>query len=71
MLQMCGRFPGSVVIRVTNPLDQVFLTVVMSAVIEYALYFEFEVIVDGDWVRRGCMRRAVCYGIRRLIWAKD
>ena len=71
MLQMCGRFPGSVVIRVTNPLDQVFLTVVTSAVIEYSLYFEFEVIVDGDRVRRGCMRWVVCYGIRRLIRAKD
>src|SRR6184192_3123288 len=70
MLQMCGRFPGSVVIRVTNPLDQVFLSVMTHAVIEYAFYFKFEVVVDGDRVRRGCMRWAVCYGVRRLIWAK-
>ena len=52
MFKMCGRFPGSIITRITNPFDQVFLTVVSFAVIEDFVDFEFFGVIDGDGVWR-------------------
>ena len=41
MFKMCGRFPGSVMLWVTNPLDEVFLAVVMFAMVKDFVNFEF------------------------------
>jgi hypothetical protein len=68
---MCGRFPGSVMIRITYPFDKVFLMVVLLAVIEDSFDFELIVVLDGYWGRWRRCWRAVCYGVRVGVWAED
>src|SRR5690349_16115488 len=69
--KMCGRFPGSVMIRITYPFDKVFLMVVLLAVIEDSFDFELVVVLDGYWGRWRRCWRAVCYGVRVGVWAED
>ena len=68
---MCGRFPGSVMIRITNPFDQVFLAVISLVVVKDFVDFKFYSIVDGDRVRRRRVHRVVWDGVRSLIWAEN
>ena len=67
MRKMCSRFPGSIVIRITNPLDKVFLAVVSLAVVEDAFDFIFSDIVNGDGVWRRDWRRPMVDGVRSDI----
>ena len=59
---MCGRFPGSIIIRITNPFDKVFLVVMLLAVVKDAFYFEFLSVLDRYRIWRRDGRGAVCDG---------
>ena len=71
MVKMCSRFPGCVMVRITNPFDKVFLVVVSSAMVEDLVDFEFFSILDGDWVRRRCRNGAMIDGVRRSVWSEN
>ena len=68
---MCGGFPGCVMIRITNPFDQVFLVVISLAVIKDGFNFEFVMVVEGDRIGRRSRKRAMVDRIRGLVWAED
>ena len=71
MVKMCSRFPGCIMVWVTNPFDKVFLAVVSSAVVEDFVDFEFIGIVDGDGIRRRARDRVMIDGIWGLVWAEN
>src|SRR4051812_40751684 len=45
-------FPGSIMIGVANPLDEVLGVIAMAARVEDAFDFVFDVVINGDWERR-------------------
>src|SRR5215218_7464924 len=71
MVEMCGRFPGCIVVWITNPFDKVFLAVVTCAVVEDLVNFEFVGVIDGDWVGRRYRTGAMSHGVRRLVKAEN
>ena len=50
MFKMCSRFPGCIIIQITNPFDQVFLKVVTCVMVKDLVNFEFFGVIDGNWV---------------------
>ena len=58
-------------VRITNPLDKVFLVVMSGAVIEDTINFEFLMIVDSDGVRRWRGQRAMVNSIRGCVRTEE
>ena len=71
MVEMCGRFPGCIVVWITNPFDKVFLAVIASAVVEDLVDFEFVGVIDGGRFRGRDRDRAMVDGVRGLVWAEN
>src|SRR4051812_4822732 len=71
MIEMCSRFPGCIVVQITNPFEKVFLVVISNEVVKDLVNFEFISIVDGDRVRRRNRCRAMVDRVRRLVWVED
>ena len=71
MVEMCSRFPGCIVVWITNPFDKVFLAVMASAVVEDLVDFEFVDIIDGGRFRRRDRDRAMVDRVRGLVWAEN
>lgn len=71
MRKMCGRFPGSVVVRVTDPFDKVFAAVVTLAVVQDAFDFEFDIVVDSDRVWGRHQWRSVREGTGSQVGPED
>src|SRR5215210_5239777 len=68
VVEMCSRFPGCVMVWITNLFDKVFLVVISSAVVEDLVDFEFISIIDGDRVGRRDRSGVMVDGVRRLVW---
>src|SRR5215212_5336453 len=71
MVEMCGRFPGCVMVWITNPFDKVFLTVIASAVVEDLVDFEFISVIDGGRFWRRDRDRAMVDRVWGLVWAEN
>jgi hypothetical protein len=69
MRQVAHGFPCCIVIWVTYPFDQVFLLVVLCAVIKDVFNFIFRNIVDSDRRRRWVSRWSVWELGWVLVWS--